>query len=534
MKKIFLAILLLQILFVSKSFSQSYPRMENPNYTYTKLYDDFTSGQLLRNIWTPSSHTLKEGSENIKLYIFVDSTATIGQSNGNLNLSMIYYPNYTTTAWPWDGGGIISANFIAGEVSSNQSYSYGIYECNATFSNIAGSFPAFWTIGSPDCRISFNNEIDIVELKHNHPNPTLDNNIFLYPPQCGDPDSPFDDVIENPFTWGGPHTFKCIWAPSKIQYWVDGTMLNEIPNTGQNWYPILPQHVILSQQVINYNNTPPNYGVNTPQTSNFHWVKVREFFLAPEITVPELTCSTGTATLDVDPQATNITWQLTPAHFFTTTSGSGKTANFVRAANANGVGKITYTFQMPGGETFTAEKEILVGAQKPEIITYAMDAPPGRFTTFIEDVPTATSYNWYLNGVKNNTYHGTSAVFPRKSPFCDVYYRVQVEAINPCGTSAKTLLDIYEPSCFYSVLLSPNPSSSETTIELVYGEEKTPVENINWSLEVYDQSQNLKTKVSKEKENKHVIKTSDWEEGLYIIHAVVGDEIISEKLRVEH
>lgn len=511
--------------------------MENPNYMYTRLYDDFTSGQLLRNIWKPTSHTLKEGSNDIKLYIFVDSTATITQSNGNLNLSMLYYPNYTTTAWPWDGGGIIRANFIAGEVSSNQSYSYGIYECNATFSNIAGSFPAFWTIGSPDCRISFNNEIDIVELKHNHPNPTLDNNIFLYPPQCGDPDSPFDDVIENPFTWGGPHTFKCIWTPSKIQYWVDGIMLNEIPNTGQDWYPILPQHVILSQQVINYNNTAPGYGITVPQTSNFHWVKVREFFLSPAITAPKYICSNGTATLDVDPLASNITWQLTPSSLFTTASGTGKIANVVRAAGAVGTGTLTYTFQMPSGESFTSSKEISVGNSLPTPVisgnttvkcgyqlTYKLDAAntvSGETFLWDSDILVITegetaSQCKVMGGDFSGNGHITCTVTA-----CGV---TKTGTFNVRLICASTL----------SLTISPNPSTSETTIELVKGEEKTPVEDMEWSLEVYDQSQNLKTKFSKDKVKKHVINTSNWQEGLYIVRAVVGDEIISEKLRVEH
>lgn len=65
--------------------------------------------------------------------------------------------------------------------------------------------------------------------------------------------------------------------------------------------------------------------------------------------------------MDVASEATNITWQLTPASLFTTSTGSGKTANIVSASGAIGVGKITYTFQMPSGETFTAYKDFNVG-----------------------------------------------------------------------------------------------------------------------------------------------------------------------------
>ena len=104
-----------------------------------------------------------------------------------------------------------------------------------------------------------------------------------------------------------------------------------------------------------------NDDISAPQTSLFELVTFSPFFLSPEITVPSVVCSTGTVTLDVDPLATNITWQLSPSSLFTTSSGSGKTANIVRATGANGLGKITYTFQMPSGETFTAFKDFNVG-----------------------------------------------------------------------------------------------------------------------------------------------------------------------------
>ena len=96
----------------------------------------------------------------------------------------------------------------------------------------------------------------------------------------------------------------------------------------------------------------------SPQTSYFDYVKVREFFLAPEITAPSLICSTGTAILDVDPAATNISWALTPSTLFATSSGTGTTASIVKSSVTNGLGTITYSFQMPSGETFTASKDI--------------------------------------------------------------------------------------------------------------------------------------------------------------------------------
>jgi len=460
---------------------------------------------------------------------------------------MLYYPNYTTTQYNYEleRYEIIKANFIAGEVSTNEPYSYGIYECNATFSNIAGSFPAFWLISGEPCTSSFNHEIDIVELKHNHSNPTLDNNIMYYEPYvCGLPKSKLPNgVRENPFTWGGAKTFKCVWTQSKIEYWVGTTKLYETINTGQNWYPTLPQYVILSQQVINYNNTSPIYGINTPQTSNFHWVKVREFFLAPIITGPKYICSTATETLDVDPLASDITWQLTPSNLFTTSSGTGKIANISRAAGASGTGTLTYTFQMPSGETFTCNKAITVGNSLPNPVIsgnttvkcfyelpYKLDATntnSGETFLWESDMLVITQGETASQcKVMAGDWNGDCSDHCKGTITCTV---------TACGISKTATFNvtlICETSL--ALTISPNPSSSETTIELVNEEEKTPVENIEWSMDVYDQSQNLKTKLPKEKASKKTISTSDWKDGLYIVRAIIGEKIITEKLWIKH
>ena len=143
MKRLILITLIGGILSGSSSFSQTNPRLQNPNYVMTKLYDDFNTSQLNRNVWNVSAHAIREGSNNRKIFIWVDSVATVNQANGNLNLSMLRYPNYTTTDWE---GNTLTANFIAGQIETYQYFTYGIFECNATFSNQPGTFPAFWLL----------------------------------------------------------------------------------------------------------------------------------------------------------------------------------------------------------------------------------------------------------------------------------------------------------------------------------------------------------------------------------------------------
>jgi beta-glucanase (GH16 family) len=344
--------IIIGFLLPNKSNAQSNPRLEDPNYMQTIIFDDFNSEQLNRKIWKVSTNDIREKG----LFIWADSASTVQQADGDLKLSMLAYPDYQSVDWD---GKPISANFIAGQVVSIPKSSYGIFECNATLSNKKGSFPAFWTHSSLPCDSNFNNEIDIVELKSNHKKPTLDNHIFYYPAICGTPWEGFE-FKQNRFDWGEPHTFKCIWTPSRIEFWVDETKLKEVANTGQYWYPRLKTPVILSQQITRYKRKSPNYKIVTPQTSQFHWVKVREFILAPEITCPEIIDSTGMATLDVDSLAKNISWQLIPDSLFSISGGTGKTAVINSSTNEKSKGKIIFNFQMPSGEKYTTSKEFQI------------------------------------------------------------------------------------------------------------------------------------------------------------------------------
>jgi hypothetical protein len=116
-----------------------------------------------------------------------------------------------------------------------------------------------------------------------------------------------------------------------------------------------------------------------------------------------------------------------------------------------------------GGGQFTMDqRHFIAGSPSPGTISIDMDSPYHRFTATIDDVPTANSYNWYLDGVLNTTYHGTSAIFNRVSPYCGNWYGVQVEEINDCATSAKTSGLAVEPDCLYLLLLTNNPTATES------------------------------------------------------------------------
>jgi hypothetical protein len=163
-----------------------------------------------------------------------------------------------------------------------------------------------------------------------------------------------------------------------------------------------------------------------------------------------------------------------------------------------------------------------------------MDAPIHRFTATIDPVPTATTYNWYLNGVLNNTYHGTEAIFNRVSPYCGGSYNVDVKSYNPCGWSALKHLTVIEPSCLYGMIISPNPTETESDIEIYSESEVSIDQDIEWQMEVYDQMQGIKDKQTKIKGCKTKLSTSGWKDGIYYIRAIVGDEKITGSLVVKY
>jgi beta-glucanase (GH16 family) len=153
-------LLLISFLYAITSYSQISENRYNVNYVATSLFEDFSSGL---NRWSPTAHLLKGTGSNENPFIFVDSVSTVHiDSYNRLQLTMINYPNYTTTDYD---NHPISANYIAGEINSNQDFSYGIYECNARFANDHGSFPAFWLYCIERCEDSYINEIDIAECK---------------------------------------------------------------------------------------------------------------------------------------------------------------------------------------------------------------------------------------------------------------------------------------------------------------------------------------------------------------------------------
>ena len=355
MKSIALTITI--ILLVSAGIrSQMVYRHFDPDYMWTSFDENFSGPTLDRNIWQPATRFKRS------LGFLIDSTITVNVNKGQLELKMQYAPDYLDSIWRTSGWEPIISSYVGGEVSTRKRFLYGVFECKAKYALKSGSWPAFWLIGGEDIPCppgGHGSEIDIAELSCASDFPTMFHVIHRYYPPVDCNTSILKNMNNKSYHVSGKpeySTYKCIWMPDKIQYFINDKLMHEVINQDYEWFPSIPLNLILSQQVTQGYDLANEIKPITPQTTYFDWVKVRQFFLAPKITCPESITLEGISTLDVDSLATQITWKLTPPALFTLPEGTGKTAHIERLTKTNGPAKITYTFQMPSGETYTSKK----------------------------------------------------------------------------------------------------------------------------------------------------------------------------------
>lgn len=515
----------------------------NEIYAETIFSDNFSGSGIDGNKWNISVFKRDIG-------ILIDSTATVKVNNGKLELTMINCPNCEVTDW---NGTTYYGNYAGGEIVSNVTpFQYGIFECYAKYAQLGGSWPAFWIIGSdgtpcPPC--SYGNEIDISEYFCKGVSNTLQHNIHHYHPSTDCTKSIHHKVDTKINSYSGNnsyHIFKCVWTPNKISYYVDGVLKHEVLNTNQicaetnqKWFPEFAMRLVLSQQITQpYNVLGQEINPIYPQTSFFDWVKVKRFFATPEIICPKTICTSDTAFLDVDSLATNVTWRISQPILFTgPTMGSGKKIPINIASGASGEGTIIFKFKMPSGEYFTATKTFWAGNPIITGISGPTTTPNNQWASFRaqlqSDLSVPTDYNWILNPLNGNSVYDYGAI-------CDIAfyntgnYQLVVQAKNTCPGWGEYYVGNVEVYDNYFIMISPNPTSGETTVLIVSSaKEMTFDENAEWELEVYDSFQSLKLKNTKLKGKEYKIQTAGWKEGVYMVRVKYNDEILIGKLVVK-
>jgi hypothetical protein len=180
----------------------------------------------------------------------------------------------------------------------------------------------------------------------------------------------------------------------------------------------------------------------------------------PSISGSSSICSSGTAISVTNlPTGCNLEWSQGANLSLYSTNGS--TATFKATGNATSWIKATIN---SGCGIASATKTVDAGSPKPGTIYIEFDAPPRRFTASIDGMVSAISYKWYLNGVLKSNTTDDVMIFQRQVGNCGYRYDVDVAMVNSYGTSPISHTEVYEPECYKSYTVYPNPASSEISI----------------------------------------------------------------------
>lgn len=572
-------------------------RRWNPAYMQQKFSDDFNGTSLNQNIWCVEQcqsrgyQANNEGEPN-----------NIEVSNGTLKLTARYSPgNIDNNCWE---NTHFTSNYTTAEIGSYADpyrFKYGSFEAKCFMPKGNHYYYAYWLWGPDGGGYPYDgttSEIDIAEgceWTYDGSHHNMKSTFHLWA-QSGEITIPGDATTGYGTTYEGAwHIYKILWDPYEVIFYVDenevwrrtryytgsDSKANDvgrsqiIPNVvyhDRAWFPNDKMVTIFQMHNTAYTNL-----ADLPVSMQVDYVSVKQFFLAPEITLSTQTvCTSGTATMDVDPAATNITWQLSPSSLFTTSSGTGLTANITTSPTASGTGTITFTFSMPSGETFTASKSFLIGLSAS--ITGSTTISVGGTGNWTAHTTCGTppfSYEWYLseNNVTGSEIVGTENTLSLKSvqrlakaivsesvssnpvsrqpiTHTDYFLRLQVTDANNAyfltpeypvyAFGIVDLIPLYNPlkieegenAPATQITILPNPASSEATLEISSTSGQEPDADTEWQIEVYDAMQSLKIKSEKLKGMQYAFSTAGWREGIYVVRVKFGDEILTGRLVV--
>lgn len=174
--------------------------------------------------------------------------------------------------------------------------------------------------------------------------------------------------------------------------------------------------------------------------------------------------------------------------------------NISALPNDNGWVRVTIIDSKGRNRILEVTRNVSMSSQTatPGPITWTWNTPPNRVLLDVDDVPGATSYKWYLNGVLKATTTSSNYQLPMSGNVsCGNFYYFGVRAVSVCGTSAESYIGADMPPCGFSFMVSPNPSSDYVRIEpnddidtKLSGKKSAEVQEI----EIYDKTGVIKIK----------------------------------------
>ncbi len=352
------------------------PRLWDTAYMVRVFEDQFDGSSLDRSVWhvdecrgrgnIPTNN--ESGSENILV------------SDGTLKLIARHDPgNIDRNCWT---GGFTSDYTTAEIYSIRNRFLYGSFEARCKMPSGKGLFFAYWLWGKGDKegfpKDEWASEIDIAENIFNR----VIHAFHYWPPEG--PEVAISKgqkrILRYPAGW---HLYKIVWTPYQVEFFVDGKKTWERfkyyngrdtgrkgvradqikPGTVYGVNGWFPRHACGTVFQMQLNSDIAGHETELlPAVMEIDYVRVKQFFKAPLIVCPDTLSAVSVAFLDADPRVTEVTWSVRPQALFTgRTSGTGTAAVLRTNGGQPGSGSILWTFRMPSGEQFSAEKDFLTG-----------------------------------------------------------------------------------------------------------------------------------------------------------------------------
>ncbi|MFT3948485.1 MAG: T9SS type A sorting domain-containing protein [Agriterribacter sp.] len=178
-------------------------------------------------------------------------------------------------------------------------------------------------------------------------------------------------------------------------------------------------------------------------------------------------CTNATFQINNLPSGSTIAWQSSNTGI-ATISSTGNPATLTRQGTQTGTITITATITRPCSESkVIMTKTVYIGMTTPGPISWEWNLPPNRVHLYVDAVPNATSYQWYLNGTLKSTTSSNTYNLPMNGNVsCGGFYYFGVKAVGSCGTSQESYVGATMPSCNNALSVFPNPASDNVIIEL--------------------------------------------------------------------
>jgi hypothetical protein len=260
-----------------------------------------------------------------------------------------------------------------------------------------------------------------------------------------------------------------------------------------------------------------------------------------------VSCNNTQRTLYNDFTASNWSYAWNSAGYLNQVGGNTSQSYTVSATSGIGYGYVSLTVTSPSGLTASTQTNIGVNAPLSEDLSFSLFTSGGTPVSYMcanrhyhiylnnNSGCSLSNYTWSIPSAWsiNYTYNNMISVYTNSIPGG----MVEVSANTCCGVFTKVKTG-YMASGYcgssYSISLSPNPSSGETTLSIgTASEEVVFDENAEWEIEVFDQLQSLKEKQIKLKGKDHKIQTTGWKTGIYIVRVKYKDEYLQDKLVVQ-